>query len=226
MVFDVSHPSALVITGEHPNPLDFDYGSLAIPVLTTTTHKTLRGARHALIITNHDEYIKSIRLACFPFLQGGQLVNMLAGVCATLEEASSQGFINYTKQIKNNMQALLNGIKEEDEEHKLRFVSGGSDNHLILIDVKKANLTGKEAETLLKQNHIECNMNTIPGDKDSKNPSGIRLGTPAITTRGFDTEMSYQLGQIVARILLKTDDFEDIAFEIQRFLDIIGPFYK
>lgn len=226
LVFDVSHPSALVITGEHPNPLDFDYGSLTIPVLTTTTHKTLRGARHALIITNHDEYIKSIRLACFPFLQGGQLVNMLAGVCATLEEASSQGFINYTKQIKNNMQALLNGIKEEDEEHKLRFVSGGSDNHLILIDVKKANLTGKEAETLLKQNHIVCNMNTIPGDKDSKNPSGIRLGTAAITTRGFDTEMSYQLGQIVARILLKTDDFEDIAFEIQRFLDIIGPFYK
>ena len=134
--------------------------------------------------------------------------------------------MNYIKQIKNNMQALLNGIKNIDTEGKLRFVSGGSDNHLILIDVKKANLTGKEAETLLKQNHIVCNMNTIPGDKDSKNPSGIRLGTAAITTRGFDTEMSYQLGQIVARILLKTDDFEDIAFEIQRFLDIIGPFYK
>ena len=82
LVFDISHPSALVVGGNHPNPLDFDYGSLAIPVITTTTHKTMRGARHALIVTNSEEYMKSIRLACFPFLQGGQLVTMLAGVGA------------------------------------------------------------------------------------------------------------------------------------------------
>lgn len=226
LVFDVSHPSALVITGEHPNPLDFDYGSLAIPVLTTTTHKTLRGARHALIVTNHDEYIKSIRLACFPFLQGGQLVNMLAGVCATLEEALKPEFIAYAKQIKINMQALLNGIKDIDIENKLRFVSGGSDNHLILIDVKKANLTGKEAETLLKQNHIVCNMNTIPGDKNSKNPSGIRLGTPAITTRGFDKDLSFLLGKVIAKILLKKEKEEVIKTEINILLTSIDPFYK
>lgn len=226
LVFDVSHPSALVITGEHPNPLDFDYGSLAIPVLTTTTHKTLRGARHALIVTNHDEYIKSIRLACFPFLQGGQLVNMLAGVCATLEEALKPEFIAYTKQIKINMQALLNGIKDIDIENKLRFVSGRSDNHLILIDVKNAGLTGKEAETLLKDNHIVCNMNTIPGDTDSKNPSGIRLGTPAITTRGFDKDLSFLLGKVIAKILLKKEKEEVIKTEINILLTSIDPFYK
>lgn len=225
LVFDVSHPSALVITGEHPNPLDFNYGPLAIPVLTTTTHKTLRGARHALIITNHDEYIKSIRLACFPFLQGGQLVNMLAGVCATLEEAALPTFTEYTKNIKKNMKALLRGIKDWDIENKLRFVSGGSDNHLILIDVKKANLTGKEAETLLKQNHIVCNMNAIPGDKDSKNPSGIRLGTPAITTRGFDEVMSYDLGICIAKILLNQET-DAVSSCIETMLDKIGPFYK
>lgn len=226
LVFDISHPSALVVSGNHPNPLDFDYGPLAIPVITTTTHKTMRGARHALIITNSEEYTKSIRLACFPFLQGGQLVNMLAGVGAALEEALTPAFKEYTDNIIKNMQALLVGIKEIDIENKLRFVSGGSDNHLILIDVKNAGLTGKEAETLLKDNHIVCNMNTIPGDTDSKNPSGIRLGTAAITTRGFTKDMSFTLGKVIASILLKQGDSQEILATVVSLLNEIGDFYK
>lgn len=226
LVFDISHPSALVVNGNHPNPLDFDYGPLAIPVITTTTHKTMRGARHALIVTNSEQYMKSIRLACFPFLQGGQLVNMLAGVGAALEEALTPAFKEYTNNIIKNMQALLKGIKENDPENKLRFVSGGSDNHLILIDVKKAGLTGKEAETLLKDNHIVCNMNTIPGDTDSKNPSGIRLGTAAITTRGFTEDMSNRLGKLISKILLKQGNPTMDSIEVNVLLTEVGPFYK
>ena len=226
LVFDISHPSALVVSSNHPNPLDFDYGSLAIPVITTTTHKTMRGARHALIITNSEQYMKNIRLACFPFLQGGQLVNMLAGVGAALEEALTPAFKEYTNNIIKNMQALLVGIKEIDTENKLRFVSGGSDNHLILIDVKNAGLTGKEAETLLKDNHIVCNMNTIPGDTDSKNPSGIRLGTAAITTRGFTEQMSKELGNIIAKILLKQITFDNAELQVKALLTTVGDFYK
>ena len=226
LVFDISHPSALVVSSNHPNPLDFDYGSLAIPVITTTTHKTMRGARHALIITNSEQYMKNIRLACFPFLQGGQLVNMLAGVGAALEEALTPAFKEYTNNIIKNMQALLVGIKEIDTENKLRFVSGGSDNHLILIDVKNAGLTGKEAETLLKDNHIVCNMNTIPGDTDSKNPSGIRLGTAAITTRGFTEQMSKELGNIIAKILLKQITFDNAELQVKVLLTTVGDFYK
>lgn len=236
LVFDVSHPSALIVGHQHPNPLDFDYGPLAIPVLTTTTHKTMRGGRHAIIVTNSEEYMKCIRLACFPFLQGGQLVNMLAGVCAALEEADKPEWYKYPEQIIKNMKALMSGIQDFDSEQKLRFVSGGSDTHLVLIDVKKANLTGKEAETLLKNYHIVCNMNTIPGDTDSKNPSGIRIGTAAITTRDFTEDMCFELGRIIARILLcdKQDiregviDFEDknIHFTLKKMLDRVGPFYK
>lgn len=236
LVFDVSHPSALVIGKQHPNPLEFDYGSLAIPVLTTTTHKTMRGGRHAIIVTNSEEYMKFIRLSCFPFLQGGQLVNMLAGVCAALEEANTPDWYKYPEQIIKNMKALICGIQSIDLEQKLRFISGGSDTHLVLIDVKKVNLTGKEAETLLKDYHIVCNMNAIPGDVDSKNPSGIRIGTPAITTRGFDEGMSFELGRVIARILLRDKqnfendvvDFESesIRSTVKKMLDKVGPFYQ
>lgn len=236
LVFDISHPSALVVGRQYPNPLEFDYGPLAIPVITTTTHKTMRGGRHAIIVTNSEEYMKFIRLSCFPFLQGGQLVNMLAGVCAALEEADEPHWYKYPEQIIKNMKALIHGIQSINSEQKLRFVSGGSDTHLVLIDVKKANLTGKEAETLLKNYHIVCNMNTIPGDTDSKNPSGIRLGTPAITTRGFNESMCFELGQLIARILLrgKQDvpeglvDFESesICSTVKKMLDKVGPFYK
>jgi len=235
LVFDISHPSALVVGGQHPNPLDFDYGELAIPVLTTTTHKTMRGARHAIIVTNSEEYMKNIRLACFPFLQGGQLVNMLAGVCAALEEANTENWYKYPQQIVKNMQAMIMGIKNYDKDNKLRFVSGGSDTHLVLIDLRKTNLTGKQAETILKQYHIVCNMNSIPGDTDSKNPSGIRIGTAAITTRGFTEDMCIRLGEIMAEILLnKSLDASGETIELQEailktelkdMIQKVGKFY-
>lgn len=237
IVFDVSHPSALIVGRQYPNPLEFDYGNLAIPVLTTTTHKTLRGARHALIVTNSEEYMKAIRLSCFPFLQGGQLVNMLAGTCAALEEADDPNWYKYPIQIIKNMRYLLLGIEAADTNKVIRFVSGGSDTHLVLLDLKKLGLTGKEAETRLKKYHIVCNMNTIPGDKDSKNPSGIRLGTAAITTRGFTEDMCYELGRLITDILTYDTNIDDtvtdvIAFDTERFtrkiqelLDKVGPFY-
>lgn len=196
-------------------------------VVTTTTHKTLRGPRSAIILWNNPDYCKKINQAVFPANGGGCNQAATAAKAQAFIEAATPEFKHYMEQVHTNMQALIEGIKEIDTEKKLRFVSGDiTENHMILVDVKGASLLGKEAEDMLTRCHIICNKNMISGDIKPSECTGIRLGTAAITTRGFDTEMSYQLGQIVARILLKTDDFEDIAFEIQRFLDIIGPFYK
>ena len=196
-------------------------------VVTTTTHKTLRGPRSAIILWNNPDYCKKINQAVFPANGGGCNQAATAAKAQAFIEAATPEFKHYMEQVHTNMQALVEGIKEIDTEKKLRFVSGDiTENHMILVDVKGASLLGKEAEDMLTRCHIICNKNMISGDIKPSECTGIRLGTAAITTRGFDTEMSYQLGQIVARILLKTDDFEDIAFEIQRFLDIIGPFYK
>ena len=196
-------------------------------VITTTTHKTLRGPRSAIILWNNPEYSKKINQAVFPANGGGTNQAAVAAKAQAFFEALQPGFKEYIKQVHANMQALIDGIKEVDIEHKLRFVAGDeTENHMILIDVKGAGITGKEAENMLTANHIICNKNMITGDIKPSDCTGIRLGTPAITTRGFDENMCFDLGQIIGNILLKQADPQEITTTIVNFLNQIGEFYK
>ena len=196
-------------------------------VITTTTHKTLRGPRSAIILWNNPEYSKKINQAVFPANSGGTNQAAVAAKAQAFFEALQPGFKEYIKQVHANMQALIDGIKEVDIEHKLCFVAGDeTENHMILIDVKGAGITGKEAENMLTANHIICNKNMITGDIKPSDCTGIRLGTPAITTRGFDENMCFDLGQIIGNILLKQADPQETTTAIVNFLNQIGEFYK
>ena len=196
-------------------------------VVTTTTHKTLRGPRSAIILWNNPEYSKKINQAVFPGNGGGCNQAATAAKAQAFIEASTPEFKHYIEQVHTNMQALVDGIKEVDTEKKLRFVSGDeTENHMILVDVKGAGLLGKEAEDMLTKHHIICNKNMISGDTKPSECTGIRLGTAAITTRGFSTEMSNQLGKIIAKILLKQDSYPRTDLDIEALLTTIGPFYK
>lgn len=196
-------------------------------VVTTTTHKTLRGPRSAIILWNNPEYSKKINQAVFPGNGGGCNQAATAAKAQAFIEASTPEFKKYIEQVHANMQALIDGIKEVDTEKKLRFVSGDeTENHMILVDVKGAGLLGKEAEDMLTKHHIICNKNMISGDTKPSECTGIRLGTAAITTRGFTTEMSNQLGKIIAKILLKQDSYPRTDLDIEALLTTVGPFYK
>ena len=196
-------------------------------VVTTTTHKTLRGPRSAVILWNDEKYCKKINQAVFPGNGGGTNQAAVAAKAQAFFEALQPGFKEYIKQVHANMQALIDGIKEVDKEQKLRFVGGDeTENHMILIDVKGAGITGKEAEDMLTANHIICNKNMITGDVKPSDCTGIRLGTPAITTRGFDENMCFDLGQIIGNILLKQADPQEIINTIVGFLNQIGEFYR
>ena len=205
-------------------------------VVTTTTHKTIRGARSAIILWNNDEYCKKINQSAFPANGGGYNQAMTAAKVQTFIEALKPEFKDYMEQVYRNMQAIINGIKDCDKQSKIRFVSGGSENHMILLDMKGVGLTGKQAESLLESYNIVCNKNMISGDLKPADCTGIRIGTPAITTRGFDEGMSFQLGHLIARILLRGKqveqndvvDFEDesIRSTVKKMLDKVGPFYK
>lgn len=205
-------------------------------VVTTTTHKGLLGPRSAIILWNNNEYTKKINSAVFPGNAGGSNQAMTAAKAQCFINCMKPEFKDYAEQVYRNMQALLNGIKDYDKENKIRFVSGGSENHLILLDMKGISISGKEAENKLREYNIICNKNMISGDLKPADCTGIRLGTPAITIRGFDETMSFELGQVIARILLRnklevpkgTIDFENesICSTIKKMLDKIGPFYK
>lgn len=205
-------------------------------VVTTTTHKTIRGARSAIILWNNDEYCKKINQSAFPANGGGYNQAMTAAKAQTFIEALRPEFKTYMENVYRNMQSLINGIKDYDKESKIRFVSGDSENHMILLDMKGVGLTGKQAESLLESYNIICNKNMISGDLKPADCTGIRIGTPAITTRGFDESMCFELGRIIARILLRgKQDFENgiIDFEsenihsmVKKMLDKVGSFYK
>lgn len=205
-------------------------------VVTTTTHKTIRGARSAIILWNNDEYCKKINQSAFPANGGGYNQAMTAAKAQTFIEALKPEFKDYMEQVYRNMQAIINGIKDYDKQSKIRFVSGGSENHMILLDMKGVGLTGKQAESLLESYNIVCNKNMISGDLKPADCTGIRIGTPAITTRGFDESMCFELGHLIARILLRGKqieqndvvDFEDESMRsmVKKMLDKVGPFYK
>ena len=207
LLVDMAHIAGLVAAGLHPSPVPY------ADIVTTTTHKTLRGPRGGLILTNNEEYAKKINKSIFPGLQGGPLMHVIAAKAVAFGEALKPEFREYAENIVKNAKAFAEGLKAEG----FRLVSGGTDNHLILVDVRNKNLTGKEAEKLLDNIGITCNKNTIPFDPASPFvTSGIRLGTPAATTRGFQEEDFKEVAAIMGMVLNNPTDFAKHAEAAKR----------
>ena len=198
LMVDMAHIAGLVATGLHPSPVPY------ADVVTTTTHKTLRGPRGGLILCNNEEIAKKIDKAVFPGIQGGPLMHVIAAKAQCFYEALQPEFKEYQKQVLKNIKALANSLQEEG----FRIISGGTDNHLILVDVKSSSqLTGKEAEKLLDTIHITVNKNTIPNDQEKPMiSSGIRLGSPAMTTKGLKEDDFKEIGKIIACALQNPED--------------------
>ncbi len=197
LMVDMAHIAGLVATGLHESPIPY------ADVVTTTTHKTLRGPRGGMILTNNAEIIKKINKTIFPGIQGGPLMHVIAAKAECFYEALQPEFKDYIKSIVKNAKVLSDTLKSEG----FRIVSGGTDNHLMLVDVKSIGLTGKEAEIILDAINITCNKNTIPNE--TKSPmvtSGIRLGTPAMTTRGFNESDFKEVALIISEALKNKND--------------------
>ncbi len=200
LMVDMAHIAGLVAAGLHPSP--FPYAD----VVTSTTHKTLRGPRGGIILTNSEELIKKINKVVFPGIQGGPLMHVIAGKAQCFYEALQPEFKDYQKQIIKNMKAMSDTLKE----HGVKIVSDGTDNHLILVDVKTSfGLTGKVAEKVLDEIHITCNKNTIPFDTESPFiTSGIRIGSAAMTTRGLKEKEFKLIAEIIYKSLSNGDNVE------------------
>lgn len=193
---DMAHIAGLVAAGEHPNPVPY------CDFVTTTTHKTLRGPRGGMILCK-EKYAKAIDKQVFPGVQGGPLMHIIAAKAVSFKEALSDDFKQYAKQIRANAKVLGETLVEEG----VRIVSGGTDNHLVLLDVSKLGLTGKIAEETLDTVGITTNKNTIPFDQEGAFiTSGVRVGTAAVTTRVFKEEDMVQVGKIIAKTLKNIDD--------------------
>lgn len=204
LMVDMAHIAGLVAAGLHPNPIPY------ADVVTTTTHKTLRGPRGGLILCKDAEFGKQFNKAVFPGIQGGPLMHVIASKAICFKEALSDDFKNYQAQIVKNAKALAEGLKEAG----FKLVSGGTDNHLMLIDLTDSGVTGKEAEHMLDEVGITVNKNAIPFDKQSPFiTSGIRIGTPATTTRGFKED---DMKEIAKLIKLTISDFDNSQDEIRQ----------
>lgn len=203
---DMAHIAGLVAAGLHPSPVPY------ADIVTTTTHKTLRGPRGGLILCK-EKYAKQIDKAIFPGVQGGPLMHVIAAKAVALGEALKPEFKEYAKQIITNCQALAEGLIAEG----FRLVSGGTDNHLLLVDVRGQKMTGKTAEHLLDEVGVTCNKNTIPFDPESPFvTSGIRLGTAAVTTRGFKEADMKEVAAVIGLVLNNPEDAEKQAEAAQR----------
>jgi glycine hydroxymethyltransferase len=196
---DMAHIAGLVAAGLHPSPIPF------ADVVTSTTHKTLRGPRGGIILTNDEEIFKAINKAVFPGIQGGPLMHIIAAKAVAFNEALQPDFKEYAKQVIENANTLGNALIEEGAV----LVSGGTDNHIVLLDVRTWNLTGKVAEKLLEEAGITVNKNTIPYDPESPFvTSGIRMGTAALTTRGMKQEEMVKIAKVIADVLKSNGDKE------------------
>lgn len=192
LMVDMAHFAGLVAGGEHPSPIPHAH------VVTTTTHKSLRGPRGGMILCNDEAIAKKMNSAVFPGLQGGPLMHVIAAKAVAFGEALQPAFKTYAKNIVANSRALADTLKANG----LDIVSGGTDNHLMLVDLRPKRQTGKVAETALGRAHITCNKNGIPFDPEKPMvTSGIRLGTPAGTTRGFGTAEFKQVGEMIVEVL-------------------------
>ena len=194
---DMAHIAGLVATGAHPSPVPY------ADVVTTTTHKTLRGPRGGMILTNDEALAKAIDKAVFPGTQGGPLMHVIAGKAVALGEALQPSFATYIDHVVENAAAMGCGLVEGG----LRLISGGTDNHLCLVDLTPADVTGKDAEKLLDLVGLTVNKNSIPGEPRSPFvTSGIRVGSAAGTTRGFDAEEFHEIGSLIARAVFAAGD--------------------
>jgi glycine hydroxymethyltransferase len=198
---DMAHYAGLVAAGVYPNPVPH------ADIVTSTTHKSLRGPRGGIILMKA-EHEKAINSAVFPGLQGGPLMHVIAGKAAAFKEAQEPSFIDYQKQVVANAKALAETLIARG----LRIVSGGTDSHVMLVDLRAKKMTGKEAERVLGEAHITCNKNGIPNDPEKPMvTSGIRLGSPAMTTRGFKEAEARQVGNFIADVLDNPNDADNIA---------------
>jgi glycine hydroxymethyltransferase len=196
LMVDMAHIAGLIAAGLHPNPVPYAH------FVTSTTHKTLRGPRGGLILCK-EEFAKAIDKSVFPGVQGGPLMHIIAAKAVAFGEALKPEFKAYARRIVENAAAFAEALKAEG----LQLVSGGTDNHLVLVDVRNLGLTGKTAEHLLDEVNITTNKNTIPYDPESPFvTSGIRMGTPAVTTRGFDPEAMKEVAAIIALTLKHPED--------------------
>ncbi|OJG94260.1 serine hydroxymethyltransferase [Enterococcus thailandicus] len=198
LMVDMAHIAGLVAAGVHPSPVPY------ADITTTTTHKTLRGPRGGMILTNSEELAKKINSAVFPGIQGGPLEHVIAGKAAAFKEALAPEFKEYSEQVVANAKAM---VKVFNQATGTRVISGATDNHLMLIDVREMDLNGKEAEAILDSVNITVNKNSIPFETLSPfKTSGIRIGTPAITTRGFKEEDAAQVAELVVKALQSKGD--------------------
>uniref|UniRef100_UPI003F5527DD serine hydroxymethyltransferase n=1 Tax=Lactobacillus acidophilus TaxID=1579 RepID=UPI003F5527DD len=198
LMVDMAHIAGLVATGQHPSPIP------VADVVTTTTHKTLRGPRGGMILSNNLEIGKKINSALFPGIQGGPLEHVIAGKAQAFYEDLQPQFTDYIKQVVKNAKVMAEVF---DESENIRVVSGGTDNHLMIIDITDTGLTGKDAQNLLDFVNITTNKESIPGDKRSPFiTSGLRIGTPAITSRGFNEEDARKTASLIIEMLSDPDN--------------------
>ena len=215
LMVDMAHIAGLVAAGFHPNPCEYAH------VVTSTTHKTLRGPRGGIILTNDEEIAKKIDKMIFPGIQGGPLMHVIAAKAVCFAEALEPEFKDYQKQVIGNAKALSERLKMGG----LRIVTGGTDNHLILVDVRSLGLNGKEAEKILEQVNITCNKNSIPFDTESPfKTSGIRLGTPAMTTRGFKEKEFKFIADCIIEALKNKDDIVILNQIKDKVLNLLKKF--
>ena len=219
LMVDMAHIAGLVAAGEHPNPMEY------ADIVTSTTHKTMRGPRGGIILTNNEEIAKKIDKAIFPGIQGGPLMHIIAAKAVAFKEALSPEFKEYQKQVVKNAKAMADALVKGG----LRIVSGGTDNHLMLVDLRPKGVTGKVAEEGLEKAGITCNKNSIPNDPEKPFiTSGVRLGTPAITARGMKEDEAVQIAEMIIKVLENVNDDKKIAEVKNEVLKLAEkfPLYK
>lgn len=220
LMVDMAHIAGLVAAGLHPNPVPY------ADIVTTTTHKTLRGPRGGMILTNDEELAKKVNSSIFPGIQGGPLEHVIAGKAVAFKEALDPSFKEYAQQVIKNAKAMVSIFNKEP---KARLVSGDTDNHLLLMEVTGFGLNGKEAEHLLDSVNITVNKNSIPFETLSPfKTSGIRIGTPAITSRGFKEEDAAKVAELIVKVLSNKDDADVLAQVKQEVKNLTDkyPIYK
>lgn len=211
LMVDMAHIAGLVAAGLHPSPIPYAH------VTTTTTHKTLRGPRGGMILSSNEMNEKfNFNKAIFPGIQGGPLMHVIAAKAVCFKEALSPDFVTYQEQILKNAKALCNGLLERG----VKIVSGGTDNHLMLVDLTGTEVSGKELEKRLDQAHITCNKNTIPNDPRSPFvTSGVRLGTPAVTSRGMKEQEMDQIAEMIAMVIRDEKNVEQVKEMVQKLTE-------
>ena len=217
LMVDIAHIAGLIVAGEHESPVDY------ADVVTTTTHKTLRGPRGGMIMTNNEEVAKLINKAVFPGTQGGPLMHIIAAKAMAFKEALTDEFKEYQKQIVKNASVLAKTLMDGG----IKLFSNGTDNHLMLIDLRGNGVSGKELEHLLDEAHITANKNSIPNDNASPfNPNGLRIGTPAVTTRGMKEDAMIIIGNCLIDIIKNKEEAVERVSKAIKELTEQYPLYK